>query len=113
MESTKGDLLCVRRFFEGETSSKFMVCKLVLDDDNGFVVGEVEVQSIGDDALFLGDNSPSVSVLASNYPGCQPNCIYFTLRLSLAFPLFLTIGLWNNEVTVFEKTHLNYSRESS
>lgn len=80
VESTKGDLLCVRRFFEGETSSKFMVCKLVLEDDNGFVVGEVEVQSIGDDALFLGDNSPSVSVLASNYPGCQPNCIYFTLR---------------------------------
>lgn len=68
---------------EKPASSKFMVCKLVLDDDNGFVVGEVEVQSIVDDALFLGDNSPSVSVLASYYPGCQPNCIYFTLRLSL------------------------------
>ncbi|KAK9925444.1 hypothetical protein M0R45_033768 [Rubus argutus] len=27
-------------------------------------------------AIFLGDNS-SVSVLASNFPGCQPNCIYF------------------------------------
>ena len=37
-----------------------MVCKLVLDDDNGFVVGEVEVQSIGDDALFLGDQSVGV-----------------------------------------------------
>ena len=36
-----------------------------------------EIESLGELALFLGDNS-SISVLASNFPGCKPNCIYFT-----------------------------------
>ncbi|XP_004292816.1 PREDICTED: uncharacterized protein LOC101290729 [Fragaria vesca subsp. vesca] len=36
----------------------------------------IEKNSIGDLALFLGDNS-SVSVVASNFPGCRSNCIYF------------------------------------
>ncbi|VVA17392.1 PREDICTED: F-box [Prunus dulcis] len=34
-------------------------------------------KTLGDVALFLGDNS-SISVLASKFPGCQPNCIYFS-----------------------------------
>ena len=37
----------------------------------------VEVKILDDTALFLGDNS-SICVLASNFVGCQPNCIYFT-----------------------------------
>ncbi|PON48612.1 heme peroxidase [Trema orientale] len=37
----------------------------------------VEIESLGDVALFLGDNS-SIPVLASNFTGCQPNCTYFT-----------------------------------
>lgn len=37
----------------------------------------VEIKSLGEASLFLGDNS-SISVLASNFAGCQPNCIYFT-----------------------------------
>lgn len=37
----------------------------------------IEKKSLGDMALFLGDNS-TVAVLASNIPGCRSNCIYFT-----------------------------------
>ncbi|XP_004298371.1 PREDICTED: uncharacterized protein LOC101311275 [Fragaria vesca subsp. vesca] len=36
-----------------------------------------EVESIRDEVLFVGDNY-SFSVLASDYPGCQPNSIYYT-----------------------------------
>ncbi|KAF8412272.1 hypothetical protein HHK36_000233 [Tetracentron sinense] len=36
-----------------------------------------EVKSLGERALFLGDSS-SMSIVASHYLGCQPNCIYFT-----------------------------------
>ena len=37
----------------------------------------VEVHSLGDRALFVGDNS-SVSLSASSFNGCKANCIYFT-----------------------------------
>ncbi|KAM1072670.1 hypothetical protein FF1_017899 [Malus domestica] len=36
----------------------------------------VEVTSIGDEVLFVGDNKTSASVLASDFPGCQRNSIY-------------------------------------
>ena len=36
----------------------------------------VEIESLGDVALFLGDNS-SISVIASKYLGCKANTIYF------------------------------------
>lgn len=36
-----------------------------------------EIQSLGDNALFLGHNS-SISVEASKFPGIKPNCIYYT-----------------------------------
>ncbi|KAB2609956.1 F-box protein [Pyrus ussuriensis x Pyrus communis] len=36
----------------------------------------VETKTLGDLAFFLGDNF-SISVKASNFPGCMPNCIYF------------------------------------
>ncbi|KAF7151610.1 hypothetical protein RHSIM_Rhsim02G0223700 [Rhododendron simsii] len=43
-----------------------------------FEVGEcVEKTSLGDNALFLGDNS-SVSVVASRFRGIKSNCIYYT-----------------------------------
>ncbi|KAL6146496.1 hypothetical protein ACLB2K_057175 [Fragaria x ananassa] len=32
--------------------------------------------SLGDAALFVGDMN-TISVLASSFPGCQPDCIYF------------------------------------
>ena len=37
----------------------------------------VKVHSLGDRALFVGDNS-SVSLSASSFNGCKVNCIYFT-----------------------------------
>ncbi|KAL0007074.1 hypothetical protein SO802_008576 [Lithocarpus litseifolius] len=37
----------------------------------------VKVHSLGDRALFVGDNS-SVSLSASSFNGCKANCIYFT-----------------------------------
>ena len=37
----------------------------------------VKVHCLGDQALFVGDNS-SVSLSASSFNGCKANCIYFT-----------------------------------
>ncbi|GMN43364.1 hypothetical protein TIFTF001_012567 [Ficus carica] len=38
----------------------------------------VDIEDLGDDnVLFSGDNS-SICMAASNFVGCQPNCIYFT-----------------------------------
>ncbi|VVA38443.1 PREDICTED: F-box [Prunus dulcis] len=61
VESTKGDLLHILRFY-------------ALSD--GSIGHNVEVKSIGDEALFVGDNH-SISILASNFPRCQPNSIYY------------------------------------
>ncbi|KAH0994319.1 hypothetical protein GBA52_018183 [Prunus armeniaca] len=99
VKSTKGDLLHVVRFCElkkedGSSSSSsssssrgeyitthFMVFKVPPFNDEeceSYESGEyVELESLGDEALFVGDNY-SVSVLASKFGGCQPNCIYFT-----------------------------------
>lgn len=76
VESTKGDLLLVQRILQTETS--FMVSKFIFSDKDKYssTAQLVEVKSIGDDAIFLGQ-SHSVSVLASNIPGCQPNSIYY------------------------------------
>lgn len=77
MESTKGDMLHVRRILkpkEGRDgdllTDRFKVYKVVFDDKDGSIVQQVEVESIGDEALVVGDNH-SVPVLASNFPGCQ------------------------------------------
>lgn len=53
-------------------TKKFKVFKLSFDGPRW-----IETKNLGDMALFLGDNS-SISVLASNFAGCQRNCIYFT-----------------------------------
>ncbi|KAF9625449.1 hypothetical protein IFM89_022846 [Coptis chinensis] len=36
-----------------------------------------KLQNLGDHAIFIGSNN-SVSLKASDYPGCKPSCIYFT-----------------------------------
>ena len=48
----------------------------------------VKVHSLGDQALFVGDNS-SVSLSASSFNGCKANCIYFTddHKLNYAYTL--------------------------
>ncbi|BFG17314.1 hypothetical protein CerSpe_035880 [Prunus speciosa] len=55
----------------------FMVFKLVLNEDDGSVMQHVQLKNIKDEALFVGTNH-SVSVLASNFPKCQLNSIYYT-----------------------------------
>ena len=83
VESSKGDLLMVRRFGERksgmnkETTETFEVRKLLINEMENGSVKQVEVKSFGDETLFLGDNH-SMSILASHFPGCHPNSIYFT-----------------------------------
>jgi len=36
-----------------------------------------EIQSLGEHSLFIGKNY-SLSFCAADFPGCCPNCIYFT-----------------------------------
>ncbi|CAL8132156.1 unnamed protein product [Prunus armeniaca] len=86
VESTKGDLLHILRFYassEGRfrydarrQTTHFIVYKWVYED-GGSIGHKVEVKSIGDEALFVGGNH-SISVLASKFPECQPNSIYYT-----------------------------------
>uniref|UniRef100_A0A2N9F324 KIB1-4 beta-propeller domain-containing protein n=1 Tax=Fagus sylvatica TaxID=28930 RepID=A0A2N9F324_FAGSY len=59
------------------TGDHFKVYKLRLHEQSGKVMERVELESLGDDTLFVGDNN-SMSVSAANLPGCQPNSIYFT-----------------------------------
>ncbi|KAL6185946.1 hypothetical protein ACLB2K_042068 [Fragaria x ananassa] len=59
-----------RRFMKHKTKF-FRIHKLNFDDDKW-----IKKKSLGNVALFIGDNS-SISVLASDFPGCLPNCIYF------------------------------------
>ncbi|XVF07177.1 hypothetical protein REPUB_Repub06bG0115900 [Reevesia pubescens] len=82
VESSAGDILVVRRIFKSDDcnkhylTKKFMVYKLVED---GTEPKLVKVNSLGDDALFLGGNfSMSVGVTRYFPAGCQPNSIYFT-----------------------------------
>ncbi|PON75658.1 hypothetical protein TorRG33x02_245070, partial [Trema orientale] len=60
------------KFSDDRETKMLRVFKWNLDDSSW-----VEINSLGDSALFLGDNT-SVSVLASTFAGCQKNSIYFT-----------------------------------
>uniref|UniRef100_A0A2N9FBD4 DUF295 domain-containing protein n=1 Tax=Fagus sylvatica TaxID=28930 RepID=A0A2N9FBD4_FAGSY len=83
VESSGGDLLYVHRKLDKnedyrlQITNHFKVYKLRLDEQSGKVMERVELESLGDDTLFVGDNN-SMSVSAANFPGCQPNSIYFT-----------------------------------
>ncbi|XP_004298358.1 PREDICTED: F-box protein At2g26160-like isoform X2 [Fragaria vesca subsp. vesca] len=95
VESSNGDLLHVRKFLkpkEGVDQKlgvvNFVVYKVLFSDKDGSIVKQNVVDSIGDDALFLGDNH-SMTVLASNFPRCQPNSIYFTN------------DIWNGGIGIF------------
>ncbi|PON97348.1 hypothetical protein TorRG33x02_068150 [Trema orientale] len=59
----------------------------------------IEIKSLGDLALFIGDNS-SMAVLASTFDGCQPNCIYYThdeVGLQTRTYPFCDLGVYNLE----------------
>ncbi|GMN41016.1 hypothetical protein TIFTF001_010240 [Ficus carica] len=76
VESSEGELLQVERYMrrqkkdEGRETKMFRIFRLDFDATKW-----IEIESLGGDSLFLGDNS-SISVLASNFTGCQSNSIY-------------------------------------
>ncbi|KAK3037210.1 hypothetical protein RJ639_030103 [Escallonia herrerae] len=82
VESHQGDLLMVWRFLndnQDNTKCKtvdFKVFKLLRSYDQARPMW-VQIESIGDQALFLGDNH-AVCVLTSEFPRCKPNSIYYT-----------------------------------
>lgn len=80
VESATGDHLWhVRRYFVSKkklgVTESFKVFKVMFNDTGGRLQ-QVEVKSIGEEALFLGYTN-SFSVLASEISGCQPNSIYY------------------------------------
>ena len=83
VESSGGDLFYVQRNLDQnedyrlQLTEHFKVYKLRLDEQSGKVMERIELKSLGDDTLFVGDNY-SMAVSAANFPGCQPNSIYFT-----------------------------------
>ncbi|PON31658.1 hypothetical protein PanWU01x14_368110 [Parasponia andersonii] len=104
VESIGGDLLKVKRWQNYDNyrvTRSFTVFKLGLAD----VPRWLKVDSLGDEALFLGDNS-SIYVLASNFGGCQKNCIYFTddkTESSLHNHGPWDLGIFNLETGVCER----------
>ncbi|XP_021801753.1 probable F-box protein At1g44080 [Prunus avium] len=107
VESTKGDLMHIVRVckqtqgaYMNVMTESFRVYKAVFDDKDGSILQQVEVKSIGDDAFFIGDNH-SVSVLASNFHGCQSNSIYYTHDFSSSYYThrydFRDMGIFNLE----------------
>ncbi|KAG5558651.1 hypothetical protein RHGRI_008561 [Rhododendron griersonianum] len=81
VESSSGELLTVVRILkEKDHEVQFVTWFFKVYKLNRSIRSHpvwVEIESIGGDALFLGDNH-SVSLVASQFPGCLPNSIYYT-----------------------------------
>lgn len=71
---SSGELLLVRRF-RGHKVHRTVMFKVFQEDP--ISKSWVEVRTLRGHALFLGYNH-SLSLLASDYLRCKPNCIYFT-----------------------------------
>ncbi|KAF3441912.1 hypothetical protein FNV43_RR15827 [Rhamnella rubrinervis] len=78
VETTRGDLLMILRYFVSFPTplNKYKIYKLVLDSDHDGQLARIPIVNLGGDSLFLGFNN-SISILASLYPGCSPNSIYY------------------------------------
>ncbi|KAF7151816.1 hypothetical protein RHSIM_Rhsim02G0229700 [Rhododendron simsii] len=77
-------------------TSEFRVFKVDLSNREW-----AELQSLGDNALFVGDNA-SISVQAAKFQGIRPNCIYFTDDCWPSYPRFKRgggkdMGIYNME----------------
>lgn len=70
-----GGLLMVQRIL-GWQVDKCVTIEFKIFELNSEKFEWTEKTTLGNTAFFVGDNS-SVSVLASKFPECQPNCIYF------------------------------------
>uniref|UniRef100_A0A7N0T1G6 KIB1-4 beta-propeller domain-containing protein n=1 Tax=Kalanchoe fedtschenkoi TaxID=63787 RepID=A0A7N0T1G6_KALFE len=85
VESSNMDLLLVERHREEEQNRdrpikltlRFKVYKLRTDGLSRKITGKIEVGSLNDDALFIGDNM-SFSFPVASFPGCEPDHIYFS-----------------------------------
>lgn len=78
VEAASGDLLQILLYTERDVTQEFRVFKL--DFSCSPIPYWVELKSLGEDqVLFLGDGSSSLSVKASDFPGCRPGSIYFSL----------------------------------
>ncbi|XP_050365472.1 putative F-box protein At5g55150 [Argentina anserina] len=62
----------IKKWLRRETT-EFKIFKMNIDDEHEWI----EKETLGNVAFFVGDNS-SVSVVASDFPGCRSNCIYFS-----------------------------------
>uniref|UniRef100_A0A5B7BBG8 KIB1-4 beta-propeller domain-containing protein n=1 Tax=Davidia involucrata TaxID=16924 RepID=A0A5B7BBG8_DAVIN len=111
VESAAGNLLQVLRFLcrRRECINQYETKEIKvfkLDCQNW-----IELESLGDDALFVGGND-SLSVLASDFPRCQPGCIYYTHGFSHSHSLYhsdpcgpfgpLDMGVFNLEDKCFQ-----------
>ncbi|KAK9278185.1 hypothetical protein L1049_027745 [Liquidambar formosana] len=82
VESSAGDLLMVQRFLKQKDheiqllTSGFKIFKLQHSTATA-IAGWIEIKSLGDDALFLGDNH-SLCISVANVTGCKSNSIYYT-----------------------------------
>ncbi|KAF8412279.1 hypothetical protein HHK36_000240 [Tetracentron sinense] len=92
-------------------TTKFRVFKPDLSKSNG---EWVELKNLGDRALFLGQ-STSMSIVASDFPKCKANCIYFTDDNEEPYICNpegggKDMGIFNLEDGRFESHYTGYSR---
>ncbi|KAK8673679.1 hypothetical protein V6N13_111997 [Hibiscus sabdariffa] len=98
VESCDGEILIVQRFYTtsdaGDESLHHWTVNFKVFKVERHATDEarlVEINNIGDEVLFLGDNS-SISVVTSRFPGCRSNCIYFTDDIILFVHPYLPSG---------------------
>lgn len=110
-----GDILKVERIYSHNKIKRFKVYKLMESHMN---CKWIEVTNLGNFALFLGDNH-SISVLASDYLGCQSNSIYFCsdsylyyLRRELKEPHYISVFNLEDGMVVENHT-FDYAQETN
>ncbi|MBA0780950.1 hypothetical protein Gotri_004991, partial [Gossypium trilobum] len=76
----------------------FVIFKLDMDTKSW-----EKIYSLGDRSLFLGNCSTS-AIAAAHYPGCKPNCIYFSDDSPLLGPTTrLDVGIYDCQNLKLEK----------
>ncbi|KAF5188897.1 hypothetical protein FRX31_021518 [Thalictrum thalictroides] len=70
-----GELLGVKRNWSSKDSPYTLNFQVFRLDQNMFKW--IETKSLSGRSLFVGNNT-SMSIMASDFPRCKPNCIYFT-----------------------------------
>ncbi|XP_071725129.1 uncharacterized protein [Rutidosis leptorrhynchoides] len=79
VESSKGELLLVERYYDNwaNWTKTFKVFNLVIDNEDGHLIDKVELKSLDGDGLFLGQNY-SMSISDMNFLENQRDSIYYT-----------------------------------